>query len=422
MKAIRSRIFHFLNREEYEYFEDGLLIIENGLVKNIGHFNELISDLDNKVNVVDERNKILMPGFIDGHIHAVQTRVMASYGANLLQWLEKYTFPEEQKFVDNDYSKEQVKFFLNQLLKNGTTTTAIFPTVHETSVEAIAEEAIHLNMRILSGKTHMDRNAPLELCEETKNTFESSLALINKFDSKGRFNYILTPRFAITSTPEQFELLKELKLKFPHLKVQTHISENQEEIEATKKLFPKRKNYLDVYDHYELIDKHTLLGHSIHFSEEEWNTAKQKEVSLVHCPASNLFLGSGLFDLKRAWDLEIPIALGCDTGAGHSFNMLKTAAAAYQVAALRGYKPTAFQLFYLLTLGGANALGLDDKIGNFKKGKEADFILIDSSKNDVLADRLKVASNIDEELFAILFLGDDRIIDSVYLMGEVQNL
>lgn len=421
MKAIRSRIFHFISRDKFEYFEDGLLIIKNGLVEKAGQFSELKDELPKGVNWIDKRDKILMPGFIDGHVHAVQTKVMASFGTNLLEWLEKYTFPEEAKFSDSDYANLEVDFFFKQLLKNGTTSAAIYSSVHQQSFEAIAKTAGKLNMRVLAGKTHMDRNAPEDLCELTENTYKSSLSLINKYDSKGRFNYILTPRFAITSTPKQLEQLKQLKQEFPQLRVQTHISENIEEIASTLKLFPDRKNYLDVYDHYGLIGKNTLLGHSIHLTDDEWEKVKTNKASLVHCPSSNQFLGSGLFDLKRAWDNEIPLALGSDIGGGFSFSMLKTAAIAYQVGVLRDYKPSIKQLFYLLSLGGATALGLQDKIGNFEVGKEADFILLDPSRSDILFRRIQGIKDIEEILFAILFLGDDRVIDEVYLMGEKFN-
>ncbi len=418
MKAFRSRIFHFTDRENYSYFEDGLLVISNGLVYKVGHYNEVYPNLEAGIEIVDEHDKILMPGFIDGHVHAVQTRVLASYGTDLLEWLEKYTFPEESKFADSDYTKKQIEFFFKQLLNNGTTTAAIYPSVHNNSIKAVAEKSIQLNMRVLAGKTHMDRNAPEQLCEKTEDTYQSSLDLIENYEGKARFNYILTPRFAITSSSSQLQQLQKLKINYPQIRVQTHISENQEEIETTAQLFPQRKNYLDVYDHYGLVDKNTLLGHAIHLSDEEWDRVEANQASLLHCPTSNLFLGSGLFDLKRAWESNIPVALGSDIGGGHSFSMLKTAAAAYQVAALRGYKPTALQLFYLLTLGGAKALGLDHKIGNFEIGKEADFVIINTEKIEVLADRLKLANSIEELLFALLFLGDDRVVESVYLMGD----
>jgi len=416
--AIRAQIFHYLSRDHYQFLEDGLLVVLDGKVKALGPYEDLKEEWSRRVHIIDERAKLLLPGFVDAHIHGVQTEVMASYGADLMQWLENYTFPYESQFSDPEFAQKASRFFFKQLLKNGTTTAAIYSSVHQTSIEAIMEEALRLNMRIQAGKTHMDRNAPPELCERTNETFEIGEALIRKYEGKGRLNYILTPRFAITSTAEQLEQLQLLKKKYPELGVQTHISENFEEIDSTQKLFPERKDYLEVYEHYDLVGKNTLLGHGIHFSEEEWMRLKEKQASLVHCPSSNLFLGSGLFDLKKAWEMDIPLALGCDVGGGTSFSMLRTAAAAYQVAALRGYKATALQLFYLLTLGGAKAMGLDDKIGNFELGKEADFVLVDTSKGELVNERLKACKSLEEKLFALIILGDDRLIDSVYLMGE----
>lgn len=417
-KGIRAQIFHFISKEKHEFFEDGLLVIKDGYVEELGAYQDLISQLNEGDELIDERDKILLPGFIDGHIHGVQTEVMASYGADLLQWLEEYTFPYESQFYDKEFAQKSTKFFFQQMLRNGTTTAAIYSSVHRASIEAIMEEALRLNMRVLSGKTNMDRNAPTQLCELTKKTFLEGEELILKYDGKGRLNYLLTPRFAITSSSEQLELLAQLKKKYPHIGVQTHISENYEEIDSTKKLFPDRKDYLDVYEHYGLVNKNTLLGHSIHFSEEEWIRVKDKQASLVHCPTSNLFLGSGLFDLQKASEMDIPTALASDIGGGTSFSMLKTAAAAYQIAALRGYKVTALQLFYLLTLGGAKAMGLASKIGNFELGKEADFILIDTSNIELVDKRLTTAKTIEEKLFSLLVLGDERLIDSVYLMGQ----
>lgn len=418
IKGIRAQIFHFISKDQYEFLEDGLLIIQNGLVKGVGAYKDLEAEWSSQVEIVDERDKLLMPGLVDAHIHGVQTAVMASYGADLLQWLEEYTFPLESQFSDVDFAKKATRFFFRQMLKNGTTTAAIYSSVHQESIEAIMEEALRLNMRIQAGKTNMDRNAPSELCENTQETFVIGEELIKKYDGKGRLNYLLTPRFAITSSPEQLNQLQQLKEKYPQIGVQTHISENHEEIDSTKELFPDRKDYLDVYEHYGLVSKNTLLGHAIHFSEEEWKRVKEKQASLVHCPSSNLFLGSGLFNLQKAWEEDIPLALASDVGGGTSFSMLKTAAAAYQVAALRGYKATALQLFYLLTLGGAKAMGLEQKIGNFEIGKEADFILLDTSKIELVNERLSTVKTLEEKLFALLILGDDRLVDSVYLMGE----
>jgi len=415
--AIRANIFHFLNKDTYEFIEDGLLVVINGIVEEIGPANKLMKKWDGIISILDRKGKLLLPGFVDGHIHAVQTGIIASYGAQLLEWLENYTFPYESRFQDIGFSKESINFFFNEMLKNGTTTAAIYSSIHKESIISIFEKGAELNMRIIAGKTNMDRNAPANLLEDTKSTLEISEQLIEKYHKHKRISYAITPRFAITSTKKQLQELGELKNRYPNLHVQTHISENVEEIKAVKELYPERRDYLDVYEHYGLIGKTSLLGHGIHFSQSEWERVKTSKASLVHCPTSNLFLGSGLFNLQKCLDMDIPVALGSDVGGGTSFSMLKTAAAAYQVASLKGFKPDVFIMFYLLTLGGASALDLSDKIGNFQKGKEADFVLIDLEKQEVLAQRIKESNTLKEKLFALMMLGDERNIDEVYLMG-----
>lgn len=416
--GIRASIFHFLLKDKYEFFEDGLLIVINGLIHDVGHTKDLLPKWEGIITIKNERGKVLMPGFIDGHTHAVQSGVIASFGEQLLNWLEDYTFPYEKKFADKEFCKRDTDFFFKELLKNGTTTAAIYSSVHQESIQAILEKGAELNMRIIAGKTNMDRNAPKELLEDNDTTISLAKQLIDKYHKYKRLSYAITPRFAITSSSKQLKDLGKLKQSFPQMHVQTHISENKTEIETVKKLFPKRKDYLEVYEHNHLVKKNTLLGHGIHFSDSEWKRIQQSEASIVHCPLSNLFLGSGLFNLKKCQDMNIPIALGSDIGAGTSFSMLKNAAAAYQVAALKGDKPTALNLFYILTLGGAKALGFEHKIGNFKIGKEADFILLDLTKQDILTKKMKTSKSIEEKLFALMMLGDDRNIDSVYLMGE----
>lgn len=416
--AIRANIFHFLSKDKHEYFEDGLLVIINGLVREVGEAKSLLEKWEGIIPLQDERGKLLMPGFVDGHAHAVQNGVIASYGTQLLDWLENFTFPFESRFQNSEFSTESIGFFFQELLKNGTTTAAIYSSVHKESIEAIMDKSAQLNMRIIAGKTNMDRNAPAELLEDTKSTLETTKQLIEKYHKHKRISYALTPRFAITSSSAQLQDLGKIKDRYPNMHVQTHISENAKEIETIKELFPERKDYLDVYQHYGLVGKNSLLGHGIHFSQSEWERVKSSKASLVHCPTSNLFLGSGLFNLKKCMDMDIPVALGSDVGGGTSFSMLKTAAAAYQVASLKSFKPDAFLMFYLLTLGGAKALGLDDKIGNFAENKEADFVLIDIEKQDVLSQRIVESKTIEETLFALMMLGDDRNIDGVYLMGE----
>jgi guanine deaminase len=416
--AIRAKIFHFLSPDEYVFFEDGLLIVERGFVSRLGNYSELSAEIPHECMYIDERDKWIFPGFIDGHIHAVQTRVIASFGADLLQWLENYTFPAEKLFEDENYAQLETDFFFSQMLKNGTTTAAIYTSVHAQSLKAVMNKAASLNMRIMAGKTNMDRNAPPDLCEETAATFSQTEMFIQEYEGKHRLEYILTPRFAITSSHEQMLHLQELNKKFPHIKVQTHLSENHAEINETLKLFPEAKDYLGVYESYGLVNSGTLLGHAIHLSDTEWERVREHKASLIHCPTSNLFLGSGLFNLQKALDMGIPVGLGSDIGAGTSFSMLQTAAAAYQVAALRGQKTDAFKLFYLITLGGAKALGVEQKIGSFLPGKEADFLVLNPMADTMLSKKISVECSLHDKLFSFIFLGNEQIVDSVYLMGN----
>ena len=351
-------------------------------------------------------------------MHAVQTQAIASYGKQLLDWLETYTFPLEQKFENEDFARHSIRFFLNQLLKNGTTTAAIFPSRHPEATAILFEEALALNMRILAGKTNMDRNAPAALCDDTKLTYSDNQQLIEKYHNIGRLNYAITPRFAITSSEEQLEALGELKKTYPKMTVQTHVSESKQEVESVKKLFPKAKNYLDVYDGYGYLGKGSLMAHGIYFEEEAWKRLSETQTSIVHCPSSNLFLGSGLFNMQKCRDYNIPLALGSDVGGGSSFSMFKTAAEAYKVASLQNIEFTARNAFYLLTLGAAKALNQDAFIGNFEIGKEADFVVIEAEATELMQERLSVSNTIDELLFVLIMLGDERNIQSVYLQGE----
>jgi len=416
--AVKADFLHFLSESEMIFIPNGILWVEDGKVKTIGSEEEILPKLDKNIPFRDYSNKLILPGFIDGHVHAVQTQAIASYGKQLLDWLKTYVFPLEDKFKDEKFARHSIRFFLKQLLINGTTTAAIFPSRHPIATSILFEEALNLNMRIVSGKTCMDKNAPEYLCDKTELTYSENLQLIEKYHEKGRLNYALTPRFAITSSEEQLTALGNLKKDFPKIPVQTHVSESRQEVENVKKIFPKSKNYLDVYDTYGYLGKGSLMAHAIYFQEDEWIRMAETQTSIVHCPTSNLFLGSGLFNLKKCREHNIPLALGSDVGAGNSFSMLKTAAEAYKVAALQNIEFTARNAFYLLTLGGAKALNQDLFIGNFEIGKEADFIVIETAATELMQERLVSAKNIDEVLFVLMMLGDERNIQSVFLQGE----
>lgn len=420
--AVKADFLHFLSEKKMIYIPKGIIWIRNGKVKMMGAEENIAPLLPKKIILKDYSGKLILPGFIDGHVHAVQTQAIASYGKKLLDWLETYVFPLEQKFEDKKFAKDSIQFFLNQLLKNGTTTAAIFPSMHLEATSILFEEALALNMRIIAGKTTMDRYAPMMLCDETKKTYSKNNQLIKNYHKKGRLNYALTPRFAITSTESQLDSLGDLKIAYPAMAVQTHVSENKEEVELVRKLFPEAKNYLDVYDHFGYLGKGSLMAHAIHLEEEEWKRFAETQTTIVHCPTSNMFLGSGLFNMQKCRDYNIPLALGSDVGGGISFSMLKTAAEAYKVAALQNIEFTARDAFYLLTLGGAKALDQDCFIGNFEIGKEADFVVIDPGATELMQERIKNTQNIDEILFVLMMLGDERNIHSVYLEGKEVKL
>jgi guanine deaminase len=425
MKLVRGRLFDFKNQanpfnlsENARYFEDGLLVIEDGKIFAAGDYRQLIKTLPANLPVEDFGDCFILPGFVDAHVHSVQTKAIASDGGELLDWLQNHIFANERQFENADYAYEHTRFFFHQLLKNGTTTAAIFPSIHPVSTEAVFEIASKLKMCIIAGKTMMDRNAPEYLLESPQKAYDNSKALIEKWHHKGRLHYAVTPRFAVTSSPEAFKMASALLKEFDKLYLQTHISENETEVIMVKGIFPVNHNYLNVYDSFGLLTDRTLLGHGIYLSDEELERIAEVGSAIVHCPSSNLFLGSGLFDFQKVINYQISLAVGSDVGAGTSFSMLSNLSEAYKIAALRKRKLYPFQAIYFATLGGARALSLENEIGNFDAGKAADFVVLDPSKIDLLAYRIQDAETIEETLFALIILGNDRLVKATYVMGE----
>jgi guanine deaminase len=423
--VIRSSFLHFIQdpakadslEEAYQYIADGLLVVENGKIKSLTPFSTKNAALHS--NIEDKRGQLMLPGFIDTHIHYPQTEIIASYGEQLLEWLETYTFPTEKKFSDKAYAQEIAQFFINELLKNGTTSALVFGTVHPESVDALFEEAEKIEMRMIAGKVMMDRNAPDYLLDTAKSSYDQSKALIEKWHNKGRLQYAITPRFAPTSTPEQLALAGKLKSEYPDVYVQTHLSENKDEIAWVKSLFPEREGYLDVYEHYGLTGERCVFAHSIHLTDKEWESMAKSNSVIAFCPTSNLFLGSGLFDLERAETTNVRVGLATDVGGGTSFSQLQTLSEAYKIMQLQGKKLSAFKGLYLATLGSAESLNIDDKVGNFIAGKEADFIALNWAATDLQQLRLKNAKNLQDKLFALMMLGDERNIQSTYVAGKL---
>jgi len=424
-KAYRASIIHSIAdpkdvglNNSYQFFDDGLLVIENGSIIDIGEAQTLLKKQPKDMQVTEYKNKIITSGFIDTHIHYPQTGIIASYGDQLLDWLENYTFPEEMRFNDPNYARSVAKLFFHQLLSNGTTTALVFGTVHKQSVDIFFEEAQKRRLRMIAGKVLMDRNAPEELTDTPESGYHESKQLIEKWHNKGRLLYAVTPRFAPTSSPEQLQMAGKLLEKYPDVYMHTHLSENLKEIEWVKELFPKRAGYLDVYDHYGLLHKRSVFAHGIHLSDHECQRLAETDSAIAFCPTSNLFLGSGLFKLSKLESYKVKVGMGTDIGAGTSFSLLQTMNEAYKVMQLQQEKLHPLKSLYLATLGGARALDLEDKIGNLEVGKEADFVVLDLHATPLLSIRMEQTKTLEEKLFVLLTLGDDRIVFETYILGE----
>lgn len=423
--AYRSAILHSIAdpaqvgvEQSYQYFEDGLLVVEDGRIKALGEAGALLPGLEAGVEVHEYRDALITPGFIDTHIHFPQTGMIASYGEQLLDWLNTYTFPTEKQFADKAHAADVAGIFIKELLRNGTTTALVFGTVHKESVDAFFEAAQALDLRMIAGKVLMDRNAPDYLTDCPESGYADSKELIERWHDKGRLHYAVTPRFAPTSTPEQLELAGKLYAEYPGLYMHTHLSENRKEIEWVKELFPERKGYLDVYDHYKLIGQRSVFAHGVHLCDDECKRLAETGSAVAFCPTSNLFLGSGLFDLQKLEEHGVRVGLGTDVGAGTSFSQLQSLNEAYKVMQLQGKKLDPFKSLYLATLGGARALYLDDKIGNFQAGKDADFVVLDYKATPLLDYRMQQARSLAERLFALTILGDDRTVKETFAAGR----
>ncbi len=424
LKVFRGEILHFVADPEkvplaqsFEYYSDGVLVVEDGLVKQVGAAEDLLADYAD-ITVKHYTQGLIMPGFVDTHIHYPQTEMIASYGEQLLEWLENYTFPEERKFADENHAKEVAEFFLTQLLAAGTTTALVFGTVHKESVDAFFTIAQQKRLRMICGKVLMDRNCPDYLMDTPDTGYQDSKMLIEKWHNQDRLHYAVTPRFAPTSSREQLNKAGDLLKEYPDVYMHTHLCENHKEIEWVQALFPESKNYLDVYDQSELLGRRSVFAHGVHLKNHECQRLSATDSAIAFCPTSNLFLGSGLFNLNQAKEHDINIGLGTDIGAGTSFSMLSTMNEAYKTQQLRGEKLTPYQSFYLATLGGAVALDLEDKIGSFKQGNEADFIVLDYQATPLMARRMKHCKNLTEKLFVLSMLGDERHVKATYIMGE----
>jgi guanine deaminase len=395
---------------------DGLLIVDAGKIVDRGAF-EVVHARFPDVPVESFAGKIICPGFIDGHVHYPQLGVIASHGHQLLEWLRVYTFPQESAFADPAFAGVQARRFVQELLRHGTTTALALCTVHPCSVDALAEAALDVDLRMILGKVLMDCNAPLDLLDTPERAYDESAALIARWHRRGRLDYAITPRFAGTSSRQQLALAGTLRREHPSVYVHTHLAENRAEVAWMRELFPEREHYTDIYSHYGLLGERSVLAHGIHLNRAELRLLADTRSVIAFCPTSNLFLGSGLFPLSRVQRYGVRVALATDVGAGTSLCQLRTLAEAYKVLQLQQTGLTAHAGWYMATLGSARALSIDESVGSLEPGREADFIVLDWEQISVLAERVRTAQSIEEVLFAVMMLGDERCIVRTYVAG-----
>ncbi|TIC81216.1 guanine deaminase [Crenobacter intestini] len=402
------------------YLDDAVVVMEDGKIAAVGAADEILPTLSPELPVTRYPDSVILPGFIDSHVHYPQTEMIAAYGEQLIDWLNNYTFITEQGFADQAHAAEVASVFLKEQHRNGVTSATVFGTVFPQSVDALFEEAASYDMRIMAGKVCMDRNAPAALLDTPQRAYDESKALIERWHGKGRAEYVITPRFAPTSSPEQLEMVGALAAEFPTTLIQSHLSENRGEVEWVKSLFPECRDYTDVYHRYGLLRERAIYGHGIHLSEAELDVLSGTGTAIAHCPTSNFFLGSGYFNVKAARDARRPVKVGLatDLGAGTSFSMLQTMNEAYKAAQLNGFALSAGHAFYLASRGTAEALGLQDRIGSIEVGKEADLAVLDLKSTPIIKYRMKYARDIHEALFVQMTLGDDRAIAATYIAGR----
>jgi len=410
-----------VGRSALHHVVDAMLVMEGGMIRAFGEYAVLRSQFAADLPVTHYPDDLILPGFVDLHVHYPQVSIIGSHGKQLIDWLNQYAFPAEMAFADAAHAAAAAEFFLDECLRAGTTTAMVYGTVHKQSAESFFAAAERRGMRMITGKVMMDRNAPAALCDTARQSYDDSKALIEKWHGRGRLEYAVTPRFAVTSTPEQLEAAAALRREHPDVLMQTHIAENLDEIAAVTKLFPERRDYFDVYAHHQLAGPRSVFGHAIHLHEREWQAAFDTGSALAHCPTSNGFLGSGLFPMQKAKQpgRHIPVGIASDVGGGTSLSLLRTLSCAYMVGQLSGRTLTAAEALYSITRGAAAALGLEQRIGSLAAGFEADVVVLNPRSTAMLAQRTERCENIDELLFAQIIMADDRATRAVYIGGKL---
>ena len=427
MQIYRSALLRFTQDGQAVYDEDGLLAIApddqgRARVQAAGSWQALRARYEGHT-VTHWPGRIIAPGFVDMHIHYPQTDVIGSPASGLLPWLENYTFPAEARFADPGHGVQVAQFFVEELLRNGVTTALAFATSHPASVDALFTQAQARGMRLITGKVLQDRHSPDGVRDDTVQGLIDSEALIQRWHGVDRLGYAITPRFAPTSTPAQLRGAGELAARYPDTWIQSHVAENRDEIDWARALFPAARSYLAVYDGFGLMRERAVYAHCIHLDAEDRALLRARRTAAAVCPTSNLFLGSGFFDHAGAHEAGFAHGLASDVGGGTSFSPFRTMQAAYYVGrtgvesgqAKRGLSLTPTQLWWQHTGGAAQALGLDGVVGNLQPGCEGDFIVLDPRATPLLARRTAQARSLDELLFALIVLGDDRVVEQTVI-------
>jgi guanine deaminase len=423
VKLFRGRIFSPIAdpftvdpAKSYVYYDDGYLAVDGDRITGVGPWRDVPRQSSTLTQLGPD--VLITPGFVDTHLHAPQLEMIGSYGGDLLEWLNRYTFPTEAKFSDPKHAEMVARIFFEELLRNGTLCALIFSTIHERATDIFFAEAERRGFRAIIGKTMMDRNAPAALLETPKQSYDESRSLLQKWHKRGLIRYAITPRFAPTSTPELLEAAGQLKREFPDAYVHSHISENRNEVQWVHDLFPEAE-YADVYDRYGLLDKRSVLAHGVHLTEEELELLAHRGTRIAHCPNSNLFLGSGLFKLHHTLQSGVVVGLGTDIGAGTTPSMFTAMSDAYKVQQVQGVSLTPFHLWYLASLGGACALSLDPESGSLEAGKSADFLQLDLKSTPLVALRSERASSVEDLLAGLIFTADDRVVRECWIAGQM---
>lgn len=422
-RAYRASILHCVadpsgSDAAVESFDDGLLLVRDGRIEELGPAAELLRRTGADVPVTDYTGGLLVPGLIDCHVHYPQVDMIASWGEQLLEWLQTYAYPAERRYADPDYARAAAEFFADELLRNGTTTALVFASVHPCSVDAMFEAAQRRNMRLMTGKVAMDTGCPADLRDTPETAYLDSRELIERWHGVGRLGYAITPRFALTSTPGQLAALGRLAAEYPDVHVHTHLAENRDEIDAVARGHPGSRSYLDAYGRHGLLRERSVFAHCIHLDDADRRQLADGGGSIAFCPGSNLFLGSGLFDLGAADRAGIPTGIGSDVGGGTSLSLLQNLGDAYKVLQLEGQSLSPWKALYLATLGAARALRLDDRVGNFARGREADFVVLDPDATPLMARRNARSRLLAERLFALFTLGGADAVTATYVAGE----